>query len=426
MKKFAMISLGCSKNLVDSEVFANIIEQKNYSHTENLEEAEVIIVNTCGFISDAKEESIETILEAAEHKKTGRCRKLIVTGCLVKRYFQNIKESIPEIDELVNLKDFDKFAAIFGTNPTSGRKLFTLPHFAYLRVSDGCNNHCSYCAIPSIRGKLTSVPIEKLVKEAKSLAERGVKELILTAQDTANYGVDIYGEPRLTQLLEELHQIKNLDWIRILYLHPAHITSEIIDTIAHLPKVCKYFEIPLQHINNEILQSMNRKVTKERIKDIISEIRTKIPEAIIRTTLITGYPGESEDKYIELRDFIKEMRFERLGVFSYSREEDTPAFDLSEQIPEKIAEKRKEEIMMLQQTISEDFLAGLIGKKIKVIIDRIGEEGEFPFEGRSYFDTPEIDGTVFIEKGEAEIGKIVTVEITDSWGYDLVGKIEHG
>ena len=425
MKKYAIISLGCSKNLVDSEVFANIIEQKNYFQTENLEEAEVIIVNTCGFISDAKEESIDTILEVAEHKKTGKCRKLIVTGCLVKRYFQNIKESIPEIDNLIELKDFDNFAGIFKTKPTSMRKLLTLPHFAYLRVSDGCNNHCSYCAIPSIRGELKSVPIAKLVKEASTLVDRGVKELILTAQDTANYGVDIYGEPRLTQLLEELHQIKNLDWIRILYLHPAHITSAIIDTIAGLPKVCKYFEIPIQHINNEILQSMNRKVTKERIKDIISEIRTKIPEVIIRTTLIIGYPGESEDKYIELRDFVKELRFERLGVFSYSREEDTPAFDLPEQVTEKNAEKRKEEIMTFQQTISEDFLAGLIGKKIKVIIDRIGEEGEFPFEGRSYFDAPEIDGTVFIEKGEAEIGKIVTVEITDSWEYDLVGRIEH-
>jgi ribosomal protein S12 methylthiotransferase len=426
MKKYAIVSLGCSKNLVDSEVFANIIEQEKYTLTENLEEAEVIIINTCGFILDAKEESIETILEAAEHKKTGKCRKLIVTGCLVKRYFQNIKETIPEIDNLIELKDFDNFAKIFKTKPTSDRKLLTLPHFAYLRVSDGCNNHCSYCAIPSIRGELTSVPIEKLVKEARSLANKGVKELILTAQDTANYGVDIYGEPRLSQLLKELHKIENLDWIRILYLHPAHITSEIIDTIASSPKICKYFEIPIQHINNEIMQSMNRKVTKERVKEIITEIRTKMPEAIIRTTLITGYPGESEDKYIELRDFIQEMKFERLGVFSYSREEDTPAFGLTEQITAKIAETRKEEIMTLQQNISEDFLAGLIGKKIKVIIDRIGEEEEFPFEGRSYFDAPEIDGTVFIEKGDAEIGEIVIVKITDSWEYDLVGRIERG
>ena len=425
MKKYAIISLGCSKNLVDSEVFANIIEQSGYFITDQLEEAEVIIINTCGFILDAKEESIEAILAAAEHKKTGKCKKLIVTGCLVKRYFRNIKETIPEIDELVDLKDFIKFAAILGTKPTSERKLLTLPHFAYLRISDGCNNHCSYCAIPSIRGELKSVPIEKLVKEARSLVDSGVKELILTAQDTANYGIDIYGEPYLSQLLKELHKIENLEWIRILYMHPAHITTGMIETIARLPKICKYFEIPIQHINNEILKSMNRKVTKEHIKKIITEIRTKIPEAIIRTTLITGYPGESKDKYIELRDFIQEMKFERLGVFSYSREEDTPAFDLAERIPEKIAEERKEEIMMLQQTISEDFLAGLIGKKIEVIIDQIGEEGEFPFEGRSYFDAPEIDGIVFIEKGKAEIGEIVIVEINNSWEYDLVGRIEH-
>ena len=421
MKKYAIISLGCSKNLVDSEVFAHIIEQNKYHKTSNLEEANVIIINTCGFINDAKEESIDSILEAAEHKKTSNCEKLIVTGCLVKRYFKNIEKDIPEIDHLIDLKDFDNFSKLFTKTCKYQRKLLTLPHFAYLRISDGCNNLCSYCAIPSIRGNLESVPIEKLVQEAESLAERGVNELILTAQDTANYGADIYGEPKLDVLLEELHKIENLEWIRILYLHPAHITSKIIDTIGKLPKICKYFEIPIQHINNEILQSMNRKVTKERIKEIITEIRTKILEAIIRTTLITGYPGESEDKYIELRNFIKEIKFERLGVFSYSREEDTPAFDLPEQIPEKIAEKRKEEIMTFQQTISEDFLASLIGKKIKVIIDRIGEEGEFSFEGRSYFDTPEIDGIVFIEEGETEIGKIVSVEITDSWEYDLVG-----
>ncbi len=426
MKKYAIISLGCSKNLVDSEVFAHIIEQNKYRQTNKLEEANVIIINTCGFINDAKEESIDTILEAAEHKKTGKCKKLIVTGCLVKRYFKDIEKDIPEIDHLIDLKDFDNFSKLFSQTCKYQRKLLTLPHFAYLRISDGCNNYCSYCAIPSIRGNLESVPIESLVQEAESLAERGVNELIITAQDTANYGVDIYGKPKLDVLLEELHKIEKLKWIRILYLHPAHITSKIIDAIGKLPKVCKYFEIPIQHINNDILQSMNRKVTKERIKEIVTEIRTKIPEAIIRTTLITGYPGESEDKYIELRDFIQEMKFERLGVFSYSREEDTPAFDLSEQIPEKIAEKRKEEIMTLQQTISEDFLASLIGKKIKVIIDRIGEEGEFSFEGRSYFDAPEIDGIVFIEKGETEIGKIVTVEITDSWEYDLVGRIEHG
>ncbi|MCK4312214.1 MAG: 30S ribosomal protein S12 methylthiotransferase RimO [Candidatus Cloacimonetes bacterium] len=423
MKKYAMISLGCSKNLVDSEIFAAIIEQKNFIQTDLWEEAEVIIINTCGFILDAKEESIETILTAVEFKKTGNCKRLIVTGCLIKRYFNEIKESIPEIDELVEFKDFQSFAKIFKTNPVTERKLLTLPHFAFLRVSDGCNNHCSYCAIPAIRGDLQSVPIKNLIKEAQSLAERGVKELIITAQDTAQYGVDIYGKPKLAELLTELHKIDKFEWIRLLYLHPVHITSEIINTIAKLSKVCKYFEVPIQHINDEILQSMNRKVTKKKIISIINEIRNKIPRAIIRTTLIVGYPGETEEKFQELKDFIHETKFERLGIFTYSREEDTPAYSLKEQVPKEVAETRKDELMLIQQSISEEFLAGLIGKKIKVIIDRISDDKEFPFEGRGYFDAPEIDGTVFIEEGKAEVGDIVEVEITDSWEYDLVGKI---
>ncbi|MCK4654921.1 MAG: 30S ribosomal protein S12 methylthiotransferase RimO, partial [Candidatus Cloacimonetes bacterium] len=301
--------------------------------------------------------------------------------------------------------------------------LLTLPHFAYLRVSDGCNNHCSYCVIPSIRGNLQSVTIEDLVTEAKSLAERGVKELIITAQDTTQYGIDIYGKPKLYELLTELHKIEKIKWIRLLYLHPANITTKLIDTIAKLPKVCKYFEIPIQHINDAILQSMNRKITKKKIISIINEIRDKIPQAIIRTTLIVGYPGETEEKFRELKDFIQQTKFERLGVFTYSREEDTPAYNMKEQVPEKIAETRKDKLMSIQQSISEKFLANQIGKKIKVIIDRIGDDKEFPLEGRSYFDAPEIDGTVFIEEENAEVGDILEVEITDSWEYDLVGKI---
>ena len=267
MNRFAIISLGCSKNLVDSEVFAFITESAGYEYTEELQKAEVIIVNTCGFILDAKEESISSILEAADFKTSGKCKKLIVTGCLVKRYFNDIKNSFPEIDEVIQLKDFSSFKKIFEISAAEDRKLLTLPHFAYLRVSDGCNNNCSYCAIPAIRGQLTSVPIEKLITSTEALVAKGVHEIILTAQDTAQYGVDIYGEQRLPELLQKLNAIKDLQWIRILYLHPAHISSEMIDTIAKLPKVCKYFEIPVQHINNEILGSMNRKVTKERISE---------------------------------------------------------------------------------------------------------------------------------------------------------------
>ena len=423
MKKFAIISLGCSKNLVDSEVFAFIIESAGYELTDDLPEAEVIIVNTCGFILDAKEESISTILEAADFKASGKCRKLIVTGCLVKRYFEDIKNSFPEIDEVIQLKDFNAFKKVFEISSTEDRKLLTLPHFAYLRVSDGCNNHCSYCAIPAIRGHLKSVPIEELITSTKFLVAKGVREIILTAQDTAQYGIDIYGEQRLPELLQKLNDIKDLAWIRILYLHPAHISSEMIDTIAKLPKVCKYFEIPIQHINNEILSSMNRKVTKERISEIITEIRTKMSDAVIRTTLITGYPSETEERFEELKDFVKEMKFERLGAFIYSREEDTPAFDLEPQVSEEIAEQRKDELMQIQQEISEEFLAGLVGQKINVIIDRKSSEEGFLFEGRSYFDSPEIDGVVFITEGKGKIGDVVEVEIVDAWEYDLIGKI---
>lgn len=423
MKKFAIISLGCSKNLVDSEVFAYLIESAGYSLIEELDEAEVIIINTCGFIIDAKEESISTILEAADLKVNGKCKKLIVTGCLVKRYYEDISNSFPEIDEVIQLKDFDSFKKLFEISSTEDRKILTLPHFAYLRVSDGCNNRCSYCAIPDIRGQLKSVPLDELVKSAENLVAKGVHEIILTAQDTAQFGVDINSEQKLPELLRRLHNIQGLDWIRILYLHPAHITSQLIDTIAELPKICKYFEIPIQHINNEILESMNRRVTEERITCIINEIRSKIPDAVIRTTLISGYPGETEEKFVEMKQFVVDTKFERLGAFAYSREENTPAYEFEGQISEEIAEQRKDEIMQIQQEISEEFLAGLVGKHIDVIIDRISTEAGFKYEGRSYFDAPEIDGIVFISEGSAEIGSIVQVEIIDSWEYDLIGKI---
>ncbi|MCF7858726.1 MAG: 30S ribosomal protein S12 methylthiotransferase RimO [Candidatus Cloacimonetes bacterium] len=423
MKKYIIISLGCSKNLVDSEVFAFITESACYQQTEDPAQAELIIINTCGFILDAKEEAISTILEAAELKSTGKCKKMIVTGCFVKRYFEDIEKSFPEIDEIIQLKDFETYKKILNIKSDEGRKLLTLPHFAYLRISDGCNNHCSYCAIPSIRGELKSISLEKLLENAKSLVDRGVKEIVLTAQDTAQYGIDLYGRQMLPELLEKLNEIKDLEWIRILYLHPAHISTLLIDTISSLPKVCKYFEIPIQHINNDILKSMNRKVTKKQIIGSIESIRSKIPEAVIRTTLITGYPGETEENFEELLEFIKLVKFERLGAFTYSREQDTPAFDLAEQVLEEVAEQRKDMIMALQQEISEEFLAGLVGKRIKVIIDKESTLEDYILEGRSYFDSPEIDGIVLITEGKAEPGDIVVVEITDSWEYDLIGKI---
>jgi len=408
---------------VDSEIFSYNIEKYNYKFTNDLNRAEVIIINTCGFIKEAKDESITTILEIAEQKKTGKCRNLIVTGCLVKRYFPEIQKSIPEIDYLLELKDFQNFSKIFSQKYEHQRKLLTLPHFAYLRISDGCNNICSYCAIPSIRGNLQSVPIENLIQEAKSLAENGVKELILTAQDTANYGTDIYGEQKIIELLEELHKIKGIEWIRLLYLHPAHITSELIDKIEELPKILKYFEIPLQHINDNILQNMNRKISKNRIIQILAEIKEKIPDAIFRTTFMVGYPGETEKRFKELKEFIKTQKFLRLGVFIFSREEGTTAFELKNRISQQTTQIRKDELMSLQQEISQKLLEKFVGKKLKVIIDRKSEDKDFLFEGRSYLDAPGIDGKVFLFEENLEIGKIYNVEIIDSWEYDLVGKI---
>ena len=425
MKKYSVISLGCSKNLVDSEKFAGIIETNSYEYTNVNEDANVIIINTCGFINDAKEESVNTILEAVDFKTTGKCEKLVVTGCLVKRYFEDIKTDIPEIDELIDLKDFDKFSKIFSDRKAPlkpKRKLLTLSHFAYLRISDGCNNHCNYCSIPSIRGSLKSIPIENLVSEATELAERGVVELIITAQDTANYGKDIYGKPKIAELLAELHKIDGIKLIRLLYLHPAHITSKLIDTMIRLPKVCNYFEIPLQHINDELLSNMNRKVTKARIIEILSEIKAKCADAVIRTTFIVGFPGETETQFIELKDFIVEQKFLRLGIFTYSKEEGTKASEYTNEIPSEAAEKRRDELMMIQQQISEEMMQNFVGKTFSVIIDELGEN-DIKYIGRSYLDSPEIDGNVFIEEGKAEIGEIVNVEIIDSWEYDLVGNI---
>ncbi|MFO7895524.1 MAG: 30S ribosomal protein S12 methylthiotransferase RimO [Candidatus Cloacimonadales bacterium] len=425
MKKYALISLGCPKNLVDSEQFAGILDQTEYQYTTELETAEIIIINTCGFIMDAKEESIQTILDTAELKESAKLQKLVVTGCLVQRYHADLEHELPEIDHLIDLKDFGKFAEIFQIGSSAERHLLTPQHYGYLRISDGCNNHCSYCAIPGIRGALQSVPEAELLAEAEKMVQQGVRELIVSAQDTAQYGVDIYGEPRLPQLLRKLHEIPDLQWIRVLYLHPAHVTSEIIDTFAELPKICKYFEIPLQHISDQILTSMNRHVKQQRILEIFQEIKAKIPQAVIRTTFIVGYPTESEADFIELKNFMAAQRFGRVGIFTYSREEDTSAYRLTQNVPEEVAEARKDELMMMQQKISEDFLAGYIGQTIPVIIDKLGEQGEFIYEGRSYFDAPEIDGIVFIESGQAEIGKVYQVEIVDAWEYDLIGRINN-
>lgn len=423
MKKFSIISLGCPKNLVDSEIFADIAIKAGYKFVENPSDAEYIIINTCGFIEDAKQESINTILEIAEYKKSSEKTKLIVTGCLVKRYIEDLKTAIPEVDHYVQLKDFRSFADILNSEQTTSRFQLTPPHFAYLRISDGCNNVCSYCAIPYIRGRLQSRPIPELIEEAKSLALKGVKELVITAQDTTLYGTDLYEEPKLVELLSELEKIDDLKWIRLFYLHPAHISSNLIDKIASSNKILNYFEIPFQHINDDILESMNRKVTRKSIEEIITEIRSKIPDAVIRTTFIVGYPGENEKKFQELKEFILAQHFEKVGIFSYSREEGTASYKLTDQVDIEEAEARKDELMSIQQQISSQNLAKFVGKKLEVIIDEKAEDDNFLFEGRTYMDGPEIDGKVLITEGYTNIGDIVEVEIIDNWEYDLIGRI---
>jgi ribosomal protein S12 methylthiotransferase len=419
--KYYLISLGCPKNLVDSERFSAIIEAGGYELTTDPVEADTIIINTCGFIQDAKVEAVDTILEAAEYKKDGA--NLIVTGCLVRRYFEDIQKSIPEIDHLVDLQDFDKFAQIF-TIPTVSkkRKLMTAGHYAYLRITDGCNNLCSYCAIPSIRGSLCSKPIEELLQEAEELAAGGVKELIIIGQDIAQYGVDLYGEQKLAKLLKQIHKIEALKWIKLLYLHPAHITTELLDTISTLPKICRYFDIPIQHINDDILHSMNRHISKAETIALLDDIRSKFPEAVIRTTIITGYPGETKEHFEELKEFIIEQKFERLGVFVYSPEEDTTAYGLKKRVPSKLALARKDELMSIQQQISIAFLENFIGSYLPVIIDAESDSDDFHYIGRTYFDAPEIDGIVYLTGNDLGPGDIVKTNITDSTEYDLIGE----
>ncbi|HNX00109.1 MAG TPA: 30S ribosomal protein S12 methylthiotransferase RimO [Candidatus Cloacimonadota bacterium] len=420
---YHLISLGCSKNLVDSEVFAGITECYGYQYTDEIDKADLIIINTCGFINDAKEEAIQTILDSSMWKENGKCRKLVVTGCLVKRYKSELEQLIPEVDDWIDLKDFTGFETLFPEvlECDVPRKILTPSHYAYLRISDGCNNWCSYCAIPAIRGKLTSEPIEVLVEEAKRLAGKGVRELILTAQDTTRYGEDLYGESHLSELLEALHEIEDIRWIRLLYLHPNRITEKLIDTIAALPKVCRYFEIPIQHISNTILKSMNRGNTKENITTTLDMIRSRIPDAVLRTTLLVGFPGETVKHYEELKQFIIEQRFGRLGVFTYSAEEGTAAAKKSHSVSHKIAQERKDELMQIQQEISSAFLASFVGRKLDVMIDGKSDLPEYKWIGRTYFDAPEIDGKVYLEQGSFKPGDIVKVKIIDNWEYDLIG-----
>lgn len=439
--KLGLISLGCSKNTVDSEnMLGMLISEGKVQLVEDLKEADVVIVNTCAFINDAKMESIETILEMATYKKDYNLKKLIVAGCLSERYKEELIGEIPGIDAVVGTGDIDKICEIIinvmnGNKevvvgsldflPTSDTKrvLINNPHSAYIKISEGCDKHCTYCIIPSLRGDLRSRYIEDVVEEAKMLAAQGVKELNILAQETTEYGKDIYGELALAKLLKELVKVEGIEWIRLYYMYPNSITDELIQVMKEEPKICKYFDVPIQHISDNMLQSMARAKSGQYVRDILGRIRTAIPDATIRTTVIVGFPGETEENYEELKEFIREFRFDYVGVFKYSREEDTVAYSLPDQVDEKIKDRRWADLLNVQGEIVENINEKYIGKEVEVIIDGISSESEYMLEGRMRSQALDIDGKVLTSDGTAKQGDIVKVKIEQKFQYDFIGPI---
>ena len=434
------ISLGCDKNLVDSEVMLGLLDKKGYQIVDSEEDADIIVVNTCCFIHDAKEESIQTILEMAEYKKEGKLKALIVTGCLAQRYQQEIIDEIPEVDAVLGTTSYDHIVeaveeALAGNGHVVLEDVDALPdvkekrlvttggHYAHLKIAEGCDKHCTYCIIPKIRGNYRSVPMEQLLAEAASLAEQGVKELILVAQETTLYGVDLYGKKSLHILLQELAKIKGIRWIRILYCYPEEIYPELIETIKNEKKVCHYLDMPIQHASDAILKRMGRRTTKAQLKETVSLLRKEIPDIVLRTTLIAGFPGETQEQHEELMEFVDEMEFERLGVFAYSPEENTPAASMPDQIPEEIKEERRDAILELQQEIAFDKAADMVGRTLYAMIE--GKVADEPaYVARTYADSPDIDGYVFVNTSEMLMsGDFVKVKITGSAEYDLIGEL---
>ena len=434
------ISLGCDKNLVDTEVMLGLLASKGHQMIDNETQADVIVINTCCFINDAKEESIQTILEMADYKKEGRLKALIVTGCLAQRYKNEIIEEIPEVDAVLGTTSYDKVVeaideALQGHSLVEMTDLDALPevntqrlvttggHFAYLKIAEGCDKHCTYCIIPKIRGNFRSVPMEKLLREAQELADQGVKELILVAQETTLYGKDIYGEKSLHKLLKELCKITGIQWIRILYCYPEEITDELIQVMKEEKKICHYLDLPIQHASNEILKRMGRRTSKEQLIEIIGKLRKEIPDIALRTTLITGFPGETEEQHEELMDFVDEMEFDRLGVFTYSAEEDTPAASMDGQIEESVKEDRQAELMELQQDIAFDLAEDMIGQEVLVLIEgKVADENAYV--GRTYKDAPNVDGLIFVNTDEELMsGDFARVKVTGALEYDLIGEI---
>ena len=438
--KLLFISLGCDKNLVDSEVMLGELSKRGYSFTEDETEAEVIVINTCCFINDAKEESINTILEMAEYKNTGSCKALIVTGCLAQRYRQEIIDEIPEVDAVLGTTSFDHICeavenALGGQHLTkfddlqklvkseNHRILTTGGHYAHLKIAEGCDKHCTYCIIPKIRGTYRSVPMEELLEEAKYLVSQGVKELILVAQETTLYGVDLYGEKSLHKLLRELCKIHGLYWIRIQYCYPEEIYDELIQTIAEEPKICHYLDLPIQHCNDAILKRMGRRTNKQQLIDKIEQLREAIPDIALRTTLIAGFPGETAEAHEEMMQFVNDMEFDRLGCFAYSAEEDTPAAAFADQVPQELKEVWRDDIMELQSEVCADLAEDMIGSELYVMVE--GKVADEPaYIGRTYKDAPGVDGYIFIQTGEALMsGDFVKVKVTGAIDYDLIGEI---
>lgn len=440
MKTIMFVSLGCDKNLVDSEVMLGLLSEKGYGFTDEEAEADVIIVNTCCFIGDAKEESVNTILQMAEWKKEGKLKALIVTGCLAERYRQEILEEIPEVDAVLGTTAYDQIVNVM-EEALGGKQLLecrdlnrlvlsdarriltTGGHYAHLKIAEGCDKHCTYCIIPKLRGGYRSVPMERLLKEAQELADQGVKELILVAQETTRYGVDLYGEKSLHRLLKELCKIKGIRWIRVQYCYPEEIYGELIETIKEESKICRYLDLPIQHASDPILKRMGRRTRSQDLREIIGTLRREIPDICLRTTLISGFPGETKEDHEELLAFVDEMEFDRLGVFAYSPEEGTKAADMEGQIPEEEKEERREEIMELQQEISFDKAQEMIGKELWCMVEgKVADESAYV--ARTYKDAPDVDGYLFIQTvRELMSGDFVKVRVTGAEEYDLIGEI---
>lgn len=436
--KILFISLGCDKNLVDTEVMLGLLASRGYEMTDSETEADIIVVNTCCFIHDAKEESIQSILEMARYKKEGNLKALVVTGCLAQRYRQEVLDEIPEVDAVLGTTSYDKILdvideALEGRQSVTMTDVDVLPkvpakrlvttggHFAYLKIAEGCDKHCTYCIIPKVRGNFRSVPMEQLIEEAQYLADQGVKELILVAQETTLYGKDIYGKKSLHLLLKELCKISGIRWIRVLYCYPEEITDELIQVMKEEEKICHYVDLPIQHANDEILKRMGRRTTKKELMSIIGKLRKEIPDICIRTTLITGFPGETKEQHEELMEFVDEMEFDRLGVFTYSPEEDTPAAGMPGQVPEEIKEERQAELMELQQEIAFEHAENMVEQEVLVTIEgKIADEDAYV--GRTYRDAPNVDGLIFVNtEEELKTGDFARVKVSGAVDYDLIG-----